>query len=471
MTFDSTKFAFERQPLQPADACALIRRFADSPPYRSAAVDELESHGGQYRRPLRPEDLEFLKFQRPIQRSTVFRLPSLATQRLLFCLHERRLARWPTRAAQGSREDYAALFTPEMDEIAARLHPFLSRYGFHYAVAGADRFDKPPADAASMLLSGQVERANKIVQHARAADFIEGATRFVLTQVWLLLPMQQAALAFAEASGVFDALPDHLRPFQGPDLREAERGRALAKRLGIEADDHRYWQFYLASSLARANLLWVFAESPLHAFRLWGAAFAAEADWLAAGCLLGQTAQDLGMPIEAPANGGEALAARFEEAVAIARQRFGDAAADEVRHGFAIAAEQADTAMHDLSLQLEWLSQIDSFKSAAALIENRIARERPDIDRDTFVEPRDMCSTTHVHNEHRLVSIESGDMIFWGNVGMRLDLHPGDRILIPDGRLHGSTVTSPECIYHQPIIPDDWVVDALKQVNFLRMNP
>lgn len=466
-------FAFERQPLESSEARVLIKRFAESPPYRSAAVDELESHHGAYRRPLRPEDLDFLKFQRPIRRETVFRLPSLATQRLLFCLHERQLNRWPDADATNARADYAALFTPEMDEIAAKLHPFLSRYGFHFAMQGADRFDKAPADMVSMLLDGQIARANAIMQHARRAGFVEGAARFVLTQVWLLLPMQQAALAFAEASGTFDALPEALHPFKGPDLSEHERSRALCAKLGVEADDHRYWQFYLASSLARSNLLWVFADTPLHAFRLWGAAFAAEADFLAAGCLLGQAAQELGLPTTPPADGGGAatLGRRFEEAVSLARQRFGDAAADEVRHGFAITAELADTAMHDLGLQLEWLSQIDSFRTAAALIENRIAAERPDIDRDTFVEPRDMCSTTHVHNEHRLVSIESGDMIFWGNVGMRLDLHKGDRILIPDGRLHGSTVTSPECTYHQPIIPDEWVADALGQINFLRMNP
>jgi hypothetical protein len=33
---------------------------------------------------------------------------------------------------------------------------------------------------------------------------------------------------------------------------------------------------------------------------------------------------------------------------------------------------------------------------------------------------------------------------------------PGDMILVPKGRLHGSTVLSESCTYHQPIIPDDW---------------
>ena len=45
-------------------------------------------------------------------------------------------------------------------------------------------------------------------------------------------------------------------------------------------------------------------------------------------------------------------------------------------------------------------------------------------------------------------------MHFWNNVGPKIALRTGDAVLIPQGRLHGSTVLSGECTYHQPIIPD-----------------
>ena len=48
-------------------------------------------------------------------------------------------------------------------------------------------------------------------------------------------------------------------------------------------------------------------------------------------------------------------------------------------------------------------------------------------------------------------------MQFWGNLGMELQLNEGDMVLIPEGRLHGSTVLSAECTYHQPIIPEAWL--------------
>jgi homogentisate 1,2-dioxygenase len=106
---------------------------------------------------------------------------------------------------------------------------------------------------------------------------------------------------------------------------------------------------------------------------------------------------------------------------------------------------------------LLWLSSIRRYVDFAHRISTRIDAECPGIDRETFVEPHEMCSTTHVHNDHRLVTIQEGEMLFWGNVGMQLKMNEGDMVLIPDGRLHGSTVVSGECTYHQPIIPDEWV--------------
>ena len=44
--------------------------------------------------------------------------------------------------------------------------------------------------------------------------------------------------------------------------------------------------------------------------------------------------------------------------------------------------------------------------------------------------------------------------------GMRT-LNEGDKLLIPVSRLHGSTVLSGECTYHQPIIPDEMLAQFL----------
>jgi hypothetical protein len=46
-------------------------------------------------------------------------------------------------------------------------------------------------------------------------------------------------------------------------------------------------------------------------------------------------------------------------------------------------------------------------------------------------------------------------MHFWNNVTHKIELDAGAKLLIPVSRLHGSTVLSGECTYHQPIIPEE----------------
>jgi len=157
------------------------------------------------------------------------------------------------------------------------------------------------------------------------------------------------------------------------------------------------------------------------------------------------------------------LVRNCEASVQLTLRRHGNAAAMEMGQGLAAAAKLAERARWDLGEQLHWLSTIDRHFIYARKISERIEAECPGIDRDTFVEPREMCSTTHVHNDHRLVSIEEGVMHFWGNLNMRLEMRPGDKVLIPEGRLHGSSVLSDECTYHQPIIPDSWVQELTRQ--------
>ncbi|MGB9376476.1 MAG: cupin domain-containing protein, partial [Mycobacteriales bacterium] len=62
------------------------------------------------------------------------------------------------------------------------------------------------------------------------------------------------------------------------------------------------------------------------------------------------------------------------------------------------------------------------------------------------------CSTTHVHDDDRLLVIETGEMEFWNCFGVKHTYRPGDMTFIPKHRLHGSVVQSGECVYHQPVI-------------------
>ncbi|CAB3771797.1 peptide synthetase [Paraburkholderia humisilvae] len=446
---------------QSAQYVSLIRQFAGAEPFRSATVEELVLDGDYHRRPLRPEDLEFLKFQKPVREHNVSRLPALASNRTLLSIYELGVLRVPRNDVDAWRQ-FANFHSDATQVLGAQIAPFLEAYAFSYLAGGAT-----PAidvDTACARLTRIVDDETAFWEQTFARlmrnDYLEEGLRFALVQRWCLAPSKRRALAQAAASGFFDFLPTAARPaLHGEPAAEALLQR-IATFCELTREQHAYWQFYLPTSLAKCNLLHALARRPDRAFGLTGATFAAQAEALAFGVALERACAhlrpDSAEPRDAEAQ-KQALAARFANALRSIADRHGSTALAQCLEGQVAGERLAGRGRWDLGEQLRWLSSIRRYVEFAQRISARIDAECPGIDRETFVEPHEMCSTTHVHNDHRLVMIEDGDMLFWGNVGMQLQMSKGDMVLIPDGRLHGSTVVSGICTYHQPIIPDEWV--------------
>lgn len=478
LLFDFSPYLDRREEMLP-----LIREFAAHDGFRSAAVEELELDDDFYRRPLRPEDLDFLLFKKPIRAETVSRLPSLASQRLLLTLNEAGIARLPRSADADEFARFDGYYSERNQVLGARIRPFLENYAFTFV--GDEASPQHDARAYRASLHEFIDAESAFWRDAfdtlMRNDYLPEGLRFVMIQRWSLAPSRRVAVGRAAASGYFDAIDSAHRPMLDDAANDALLAR-VAGFTGLTRREHSYWQFYLPTSLAKVNLLYALGSRPDRAFALLGAAFAAEAEALAFSMALAEACPHLVAPsprgaahagvdpdsnrnanrsenIDSGADPLASLVARFDAALARLEARYGTQGRYRFGQGWGAAVKLASRARWDLGEQLRWLSSIDQYVRFAKGIDQRINAERPDIDRETFVEPREMCSTTHVHNDHRLVVIESGDMIFWGNVGMQLQMTRGDMVLIPDGRLHGSTVTSAECTYHQPIIPDEWIAE------------
>lgn len=449
----------------------LIRQFAAHDAFRSAQVEELELDEDFYRRPLRPEDLAFLQFKKPVRAETVSRLPSLASQRLLLSLNEVAVARLPRDGGDEAFAHFDAYYSERNQVLGARIRPFLENYAFdfagHEAVSGitVDAYGKRLVN----LIADEKVFWAELFELLQRNDYLLEGLRFILIQRWCLAPSRRVAVARAAASGFFDAVAPGDQPrlatglstgFAVTSPHDTLLARA-AQFAGVAKQAHSYWQFYLPTSLAKCNLLYALSARPNRAFALLGAAYAAEAEALAFNSALVEACPHLLGKTEAAAlvwhDAPRELSGRFQRALAQIETHYGVSALGQFGQGWGAGEKLAARARWDLGEQLRWLSRIEQYCQFAKQIALRVALECPDIDRETFIEPREMCSTTHVHNDHRLVVIESGEMIFWGNLGMQLKMNPGDMVLIPDGRLHGSTVVSDECTYHQPIIPDDWI--------------
>lgn len=415
-----------------------LRAFSSESHFRSASVDELVLEDDFFRRPLRPEDLKFVDFVNPVTEDRFDALSSLMSQRILLSINEAeeaapapfgsQRARWESFHGQEARLRGRQL----LGDLEAHAFGFLD-------LSGSD-------DWAQELERGYREAAQfwqDQKEQLYRSEYEEAGLRYLLVQA---VPLGASVLASAR----------HLpRPIIDALGREpySETAAGLKKRmegLGLRTGRHSYWQFYLPGSMAAANLLYRLGRTPSTLGDYLGARLVLEADRAA----LRETFCHPGTD-----PGGAALNALFaggQRLLSLLGGGAGSPAAMRVGAGAVSMSHLLAAARAGLSAQMAWLSDIRWAERAAWQISQRIEHEVPGIDRDTFVEPREMCSTTHVHDEHRLVVIESGRMRFWGNIGMRHDMGPGDMILVPKGRLHGSTVLSESCTYHQPIIPDDW---------------
>ncbi|WCM23880.1 peptide synthetase [Paraburkholderia bryophila] len=441
---------------------SLIKQFAQAHAFRSASVDELVLDNDFHRRPLRPEDFEFLKFMKPVRADNVSRLPSLAANRTLLSIYELDVLRAPHTADSADWQRFADFYRDDVRTLGAEIAPFLENYAFSYLSSEADPSRDLAAAGAQLRAIVDAELAFWDATFARLIrnDYLEEGLRFIMVQRWALAPTKRRALAQAQARGFLDTLPHDAHPALSGGFPEEGLLERVAGACGVTRQQHAYWQFYLPTSTAKCNLLSALGRRPGSAFAFAGAAFAAQAEWLAFGLALERACVHLQPAGKRPADAGALkaeLVSRAERAFAHLAEKHGSLAYAQALQGLDAGDKLADRGRWDLGEQLRWLSAIERYCGFARQISTRIDAECPDIDRETFVEPHEMCSTTHVHNDHRLVTIEEGEMLFWGNVGMQLKMNRGDMVLIPDGRLHGSTVVSGECTYHQPIIPDDWV--------------
>lgn len=475
MTHTSNRvFDFSRYGDETAAYRALIRQFAEAEVFRSAVVEELELDEDFYRRPVRPEDLSFIKFAKPVRADTMTRLPFFAAQRLLLAANELQIARLPQDASEARIAEATAFYATANRVLGARIRPFLEDFSFDFVEPAGAPESTPDAIArrASALGNAWTAFWSDALHMLERADYVEAGWRFALIQNRSLAPSKRHALALAQAAGFFDGLPDAIRPtLLASDAATADADR-LALACGAAKQEHSYWQFYLSTSLAQCNLLHAFGGRPANGLRMLGASFAAEIEARAfarashrAAVLLGIVSSDTQAEQERAEAECQARLGACLDRIGASHGAWG---LSEIDRGLETAALLGAAARTNLGEQLRWLSSVERYRDMAVEIDARIKRDCPNIDRETFVEPREMCSTTHVHDDHRLVVIESGDMVFWGNLGMTLCLKPGEMVLVPQGRLHGSSILSDECTYHQPIIPDAWIDEMLAREPAIR---
>lgn len=454
-------------------AHALVRAFAANPAFRAAEWAELTTEADPYRRPVRPADLGWLDYGTELAPAEVLKLSGLLGHRMLRNIYDADLLYLPPSPNEAADRDSGDFYGPANRLRGALAQPILERHLFSFL--DGVRAPVPAARRAGDRLGGLRRELHGYWERRRdqpgeALAVLRGtrdrreATTFALLQLSAYLPAARTALARG-ALGEYQLAQPAARALLLADYQRWVAGSAdwtaLLAAAQLTPTVGAYWQLYLNTSLARGNHLHRLSRSPLRHAELLGAFVHQRLDEAVLAPAWADAVEDgLGerpafFASEAPALTPGQLDDLLDDLLTPLVALSGEAALTAFHTGFADAAHLAELWDRDLAAQLAWADAIEEHKAKAEAIDAYLTAERIEVDLDTFVESCDETSTTHVHDEHRLVMIESGDMHFWNNVTHKISLTDGAKILIPKSRLHGSTVLSGVCTYHQPIIPDE----------------
>lgn len=445
----------------------LVRAFAANPAFRAATAEELVNEHNPFRRPVRPDDLAWLDFSAPLPAAKALMLSGLLGHRMLRNVYDVDTLYLPAQRNGAAESDGAHFYSDQCRALGTLVAPVLERHLFTMLVGQRAPWEGSGIDWLHSHIRARnaqlADAPGRAFEMAGAARDRHNAATFLLVQLSAMLPAGHAAIGRC-ALGDYDAELPGVRAWILAEYRGwAERGsqyRRLFTDVGLTAAPVAYWQFFLSSSLGRANHLHFLARRPERLGELLGALAYQRIDQAATARALGAVLGD-GLGIRTDYFGGRTplTSSAVDELVAglvgPLLRATGEQAAESFYAGFEDAHWLAQLWDADLASQLDWADQIELYQEKAEKIDHKLRTDEIEVDLDTFVETAEETSTTHVHDEHRLVIIEVGQMHFWNNVGRQIALNQGAKLLIPTSRLHGSVVLSGSCTYHQPIISDE----------------
>ncbi|GAA5038906.1 hypothetical protein HNP84_003430 [Thermocatellispora tengchongensis] len=450
-----------------ADPNALLKAYAANEAFRAATAEELTTPDNPFRRPVRPADLAWLDYSSVLPAESQLLLSGLLGHRMLRNVYDAEHAILPPRANPAAAADGERFNSGENRLLGALVRPILENHLFGFLGEGREELPEPTVEAVKNVVREYCEQRtaepHRAFATAAGRKDAESAATFLLIQTGVFLPAAHTAIGRGALAETTLSHPG-LRPELGEIWRRwtlaAADYQAMFAGAGLTCSPAAYWQFSLGTSLARGNHLLGLSLAGDRLPELLGAvthflvdqAASAEPvrDTLRAALGLDAAYFDRIDPI-----GPDQAADLVERFLGPLPGLFGEGVVTAFHRGFADAARLAGGWDGDLTEQLVWADRIEDYKTAAEGIQNKLVTENIEVDLDTFVETHEETSTTHVHDEHRLVMIESGQMHFWNNVTHRIALSEGDKLLIPTSRLHGSVVLSGTCVYHQPIIPEE----------------
>jgi mannose-6-phosphate isomerase-like protein (cupin superfamily) len=440
-----------------------IETYLASPIFQAARYEELVLDDNPYRRPVRPGDIGIVDFSRPLRREDFSQLSGLMGHRMLLNIHDSMKLLLPRDPTAQKWSDYQLFYSDETRFLGGLIRPYLEAHLFGFVRDEARQ--RAAGTAQELAAAARDEVGARQRRAAELSQVVRAATDEDRQSMIQMLAIQSDAASLNAGTRPAWALRNLAGSVGLPGVHSTQIGGELLRRLadgaGIKYEPHSYFQFYLPSTLALMNYLNGAALEPGQAFALVGALLAQALETRDLESALGSV---LDGRLEAPAPGSQVdrqhdpLAdadAALTVALEIVERVGGEFAVREFGRGLNEYTVLLQVHHEDRMRQLTWINAMPAYVEKARRLQQAISDYSIDVDLDTFVESWEECSTTHVHNEDRLLVIESGQMEFWNCFGRKHEFLPGDMTFIPRHRLHGSVVLSGECVYHQPVITSE----------------
>jgi mannose-6-phosphate isomerase-like protein (cupin superfamily) len=434
----------------------LIELYAARPLFENTS--EWIIRDNPYRRPVDLKTVQQLDFSSSLSRSEILGTSALAAHRMLLNIYETDLIFLPAGNFAAKRAEFSSYYSNDNKLLGELIRPTLETHVFSFLNDEINVTGKWTVEALKSYMQSILEQHEKseleICKRIVASANPQRAARALLIQVAGDF-LSEASASSRNILGKYGDIQSELFKIviddYGYGVHPAKHSTLFENTLAtceLVSDVHAYWHFYLSSSLAINNYYHYVSRDHSKYFRAVGAIAMAEA-------MFSHSCREISTMLRA-VFGKPVDTYYFDEHYHIdahhGRMAFDNVVAPAIaRHGNGIISDivrgmeelQLLTAINDEDLiaQIEFADSLDELKTRS----HEVVTEG--CDSASHLESSGHSLVTRVNDQDKLYHIESGslDVVISDDQTVRLD--PGQSMIVPRQRLHGTAVVSEECRY------------------------
>jgi len=437
--------------------------FANSPLHTDSPDRYEEDFFG---RRLRPHVLKHIDFESCLTTNELTSYRALALNRVLCAMYEADFLMMPRDQSNFSPVSFAEFYKPSKLSAAAVAIPHLEALLFDFL---QDEIQISSSWSLTSLRAYFTDFRDSVFNSTKnnaATAILNSSDRQTAARDWLLQlapdfliessPMARYAPGSygKVGSDLFKIIIDEYG-YGDDSKRHSSLFENTLQSCGLSCHPHRYWQYYLGSSLMLSNYYNMLTRGKLNFFRYLGAIYQAETAFVSAcncwrgAVLISIEAADISYFDEHCHIDIDHSRMVFDTLIDPVVQQYGPSIIPDIVRGFEEASWLSSHAENDFGEQTLWkdsAAEHMAFHDANFRDVQRMAREGR-IRLDSFVEPFGELSVTHSHDQDELCHVNSGEMEFLNGFGKSTILHAGEGIRIKRNRLHGALISSEQCDY------------------------